>query len=120
MKIYLDDDVAAALLARLLRQAGHDVQTPVEAGIAGQHDAAHLTHAIQSQRVLISGNHDDFEVLHHLVIASSGHHSGILIVRRDNDLRRDLSPRGIVVAVGKLERAVSDLTDCFYMLNHWR
>ena len=28
MRLYLDDDVASALLARLLRQGGHDLQVP--------------------------------------------------------------------------------------------
>jgi hypothetical protein len=31
MRLYLDDDSAAALLARLLRQAGHDVRVPATA-----------------------------------------------------------------------------------------
>jgi hypothetical protein len=32
MRLYLDDDSASLLLARLLRQAGHDVQVPGGAG----------------------------------------------------------------------------------------
>jgi hypothetical protein len=68
-------------LARLLRNAGHDVQIPADANISGEDDAVHFTHAIRERRVLLSGNHDDFEQLHYLVIQSGGHHPGILIVR---------------------------------------
>jgi hypothetical protein len=35
MMIYLDDDSTASQLVRALRQAGHDVRTPAEAGLAG-------------------------------------------------------------------------------------
>ena len=35
MKIYLDDDSVAGRLIPALRQAGHDVRTPAEAGLAG-------------------------------------------------------------------------------------
>jgi hypothetical protein len=80
----------------------------------------HFTRAIRESRVILSGNHDDFEKLHYLVVESGGHHSGVLIIRRDNDLRRDLSPRGIVTAVRNLEASNVPLDDRFYVLNRWR
>jgi hypothetical protein len=55
MRLYLDDDSAATLLARLLTQAGHDVQTPADAGLSGEDDAVHLTDAIKDDRVLLTG-----------------------------------------------------------------
>ena len=66
--------------------------------LTAEDDAVHLTLATDEQRVLLSGNHDDFEKLHDLVLEPSGHHPSILIVRRDNDLRHDLTSRGIVHA----------------------
>jgi hypothetical protein len=57
MRLYLDDDSASALLARLLRQAGHDVQLPVEVGMSGEDDPVHLAHAIREGRVCLSHNH---------------------------------------------------------------
>ena len=33
MKLYLDDDTASPLLAKLLRKAGHDVQIPSEVAL---------------------------------------------------------------------------------------
>ena len=41
MRVYLDDDSAALLLARLLRQAGHDVELPADVGLSGEDDAVH-------------------------------------------------------------------------------
>jgi D-serine dehydratase len=80
MRFYLDDDTAYPLLARLLRQAGHDVELPADAGIAGSDDPVHLTHAIDTDRSCISQNYRDFENLHNLVMRSGGHHPGIFIV----------------------------------------
>jgi hypothetical protein len=120
MRLYLDDDSADPLLARLLRNAGHHVRLPAEIGHVGSHDAVHLKLAIREDRVLLSGNHDDFAFLHDLVLEARGHHPGILVVRRDNDPKRDLTPRGIVRAVGNLLSANFVMLDQLQILNHWR
>lgn len=119
MRIYLDDDSAAAVLIRLLRQASHEAVAPTETGLAGAHEAVHLERAIADNRVLLSGNHNDFRDLHRLVMRAGGHHPGILIVRRDNDTR-DLKPAGVVRAIAKLEASGMVLTDLFLILNQWR
>ncbi len=54
MILYLDDDSVAVVLVALLRRAGHDVQTPADAGIAGEDDPVHLTHAVLQDRDLLS------------------------------------------------------------------
>jgi len=59
MRLYLDEDCAEALLVSLLQQAGHDVQTHADAGLASAHDSVHLKHATREDRVLLSRNHDD-------------------------------------------------------------
>ena len=105
MNLYLDDDSADPLLARLLRQAGHDVQLPQDVGRMGSHDAVHLRYAIDSGRIILSHNHRDFQFLHDLVVDAQGHHPGILVVRKDNDPSRDLKPAGIVRAIRNLEAA---------------
>jgi hypothetical protein len=120
MRIYLDDDSAGPLLARLLRAAGHDVRLPTDVNLSGQSDPVHLRHAISGGWLLLSHNHDDFKELHLLVLEAQGHHPGILIVRRDNNPKRDLNQRGIVVAIGKLLAASAPLADEFVILNHWR
>jgi predicted nuclease of predicted toxin-antitoxin system len=118
MRLYLDDDMASGLLVKLLQQAGHDVQIPGDVTMSGADDPVHLTRAIRERRVILSANHDDFEDLHDL--KAEGHHPGILVVRKENNPRRDLTPRGIVNAIRKLESASIESRDTFQVLNQWR
>jgi predicted nuclease of predicted toxin-antitoxin system len=120
MTIYLDDDCAEVLLAVLLRKAGHDVQTSNEIGLAGAPDAVHLTRAIRAGRVLISKNHDDYVDLHDLLMAGKGHHPGILIVRKDNNPRRDMKAAHIARAVRNLVGTGVATADDVTILNHYR
>jgi hypothetical protein len=46
--------------------------------------------------VLLTRNYDDFAELHDVVQAAHGTHHGILVVRLDNDPRRDMTDRGVV------------------------
>jgi predicted nuclease of predicted toxin-antitoxin system len=64
MKLYLDEDIASALLAQLLRKAGHDVQLPADVGLGGKPDVVVFRHAISEDRILLSRNYQDFENLH--------------------------------------------------------
>src|SRR5262249_48718080 len=120
MRLYLDDNMAAALLVRLLRNAGHDVTTPADAALSGAEDPVHFTHAIADQRVILTKDHHDYQLMHNLVIQSQGHHPGIFVVRQDNDPRRDLSPGGIVRAIEKVTAAGIPIADQYIVLNHWR
>ena len=120
MRLYLDDDSAWPLLARLLRHGGHDVLLPADAGMAGKADPLHFIHAVGADRVLLTHNHRDFENLHLLVLKVGGHHPGVLAVRRDNDRKRDLTPAGIVRAIRNLEAAGAVVADTYCVLNHWR
>ena len=120
MRLYLDDDSANTLLAQLLRNAGHDVELPHDAGLSGEPDPVHLTHAISEARILLTKNYGDFEYLHNLLGIAHGHHSGILVVRHDNDPKRDLTPRGIVRTLAKLEAAGVPIADSYHILNQWR
>ncbi len=120
MRIYLDDDSVGNTLVRQLRQSGNDVRLPIEIGLAGAHDATHLQFAIKESRTLLSRNHDDFEAIHNLVMEVHGHHFGILMVRFDNNPKRDLDARGIVRAVRRLQAANIPVANQFLFLNQWR
>lgn len=120
MRIYLDEDLASGLLAALMQKAGHDVATPVDAGLLGRADAVQLTYSIQESRVCLSRNFKDFEELHMLLREAHGHHFGILVVRRENDPTRDLTPKGIVAAIRKLESAGVPIANEYIILNQWR
>jgi predicted nuclease of predicted toxin-antitoxin system len=120
MRLYLDDDSVGHILIQLLRRAGHDVQTPTAVGLAGSADAVHLRHAIQDNRVCLTRNYSDFEDLHLLILEAQGHHPGILVIRRDDDPKRNLSPAGIVRAIRNLEAAGVPIADEYIILNAWR
>jgi predicted nuclease of predicted toxin-antitoxin system len=120
MKLYLDDDTASALLVKLLRKAGHDVQVPSDVGLTGAPDPVHLTRAVADDRVCVTKNHDDFWILHNLIKQVGGHHPGIFVIRQDNDPSCDLTSKGIVSAIRKLEASGVPIKDEFIVLNHWR
>lgn len=120
MLLYLDDDSASAVLIRRLSAEGHDIRTPANAGIAGQEDATHLMDAIRTNRALLTRNHDDFDLLHDLVLLAGGHHPGILVVRGDNDPTRDMSPGAISRAINNLTASHVPIADVLHVLNHWR
>lgn len=42
MRLYLDDDTASPLLAKLLRRAGHEIEMPGDAGMSGAPDPVRL------------------------------------------------------------------------------
>jgi hypothetical protein len=120
VRVYLDDDIASGLLRSLLVKGGYDAQLPSDVGLRGKDDSVHLTHAIRDSRTLVSRNYGDFENLHDLIGAARGNHPGILVVRKDNDPRRDLDAHGVVRAIGKLLAAGVPIADQYIVLNHWR
>ena len=83
-------------------------------------DPVHLTHAIRNGRQCLTRNYEDYEVLHNLIMQAQGKHPGILVVRRDNDPTRDLTPKGIVAAIRKLEAVGVPIENEYIVLNHWR
>ena len=120
MRLYLDDDLAWPLLTSLLRKAGHDVCLPADMGAAGAKDPVHLSHAVRQARVCLTRDYSDYQLLHNLIMVVGGHHPGILVVRQENDRKKDLGPPGIVRAIGKLEASNYALADQYEVLNHWR
>jgi predicted nuclease of predicted toxin-antitoxin system len=120
MKLYLDDNSADPVLTRMLLRAGHTVVCPADVGLAGASDARHLRHAVGAGLVLLTADRVDFRDLHDLVLACGGVHPGIVVVRYENDPRRDMKPKHIAGAVGKLERSGVDLTGQLTILNQWR
>lgn len=120
MNLYLDDDSADRRLIALLKRAGHAIVTPVHVGLAGAADARHLIYCCGNDLVLLSRNHDDFLDLHLVIEAAGGTHSGMLIVRSDNDPTRDMTSRGVVAALGRLESSGVTMAGQFLILNQWR
>jgi predicted nuclease of predicted toxin-antitoxin system len=120
MRLYLDDDSVEALLVRLLRHAGHDVQILADVGMAGANDPVHLTHAIREGRAILTKNYGDFQELHLLVRESQGHHPGILVVRQDANPRNTMDAYDIARAIRNLEAAGVPIVDEYTNLNAWQ
>lgn len=120
MRIYLDDDSVDALLIALLRRAGHDVLLPADFGLSGDEDPVHFSQAIQENAVILSHNYEDFRLLHDFLLIGGGHHFGLLVVRKDNDSRRDMKPAGVVRAIRNFLAANIPLADQCVILNQWR
>jgi hypothetical protein len=118
MRIYIDEDLSNGLLVRLLRAAGRT--SPIGRRLVGKSDAVQFRFAIHEGRVCLSANYDDYEELHLLIAEARGNHPGILVVRQDNDPTRDLTLKGIVAAIRKLESAGVPIANEYTVLNQWR
>jgi Domain of unknown function (DUF5615) len=118
--LYLDDDTCAALLVRLLRKAGHVVMIPADVGMSGRHDAEHLLRCVRDGRVFLTKNYLDFLPIHDLIVGCSGRHTGIIVIREEDDRRKNMTPKGIVSSIGRVEQAYSDLSNELITLNDWR
>lgn len=122
LNLYLDDCTNSDLLANLLRQAGHQVVRPADAGngLEGEDDDIHLAYAAANALTLVTKNPSDFSSLHDL----DPRHAGILAIYQDNDPSRDMSDAEIVKAINNLEVAARNGGDPiqgkFHSLNDWR
>ena len=116
LRLLLDEDSQAKPLVKLLQNAGHDVVTVNEAGLASQSDSAVLDYARQSNRLLLTHNCNDFEVLHQ----QNSSHPGILAVYQNDDRSKNMSRRDIVAAIANLEAANIPLENQFIALNPWK
>jgi hypothetical protein len=120
LSIYLDDCADSDTLAVCLRQAGHRVVTPRDAGNVGIDDPDHLAYAAQQGHVLLTHNCGDFQDLHDDWQAQGQTHAGIFLVYRDNDVRRDPTPRDLVRAIARLLASGLSIANECHVLNHWR
>ncbi len=117
LNLYLDDCADSTSLDRLLRQAGHTVVRPKDAGILGRPDDIHFAYALQHSLVILTKDPNDFLALHR----QNPNHSGIFAGYQDNHLGRDMTPADIVAAVARIEAAVGyPIAGEFHNLNAWR
>lgn len=118
LRLLLDEDTQAKRLVRLLREAGHDVQTTTEASLLHKADAQVLAHARREGRLLMTRNCGHFHALHY----NEADPPGILAIYQHNTAS-DLSDADILDAIAALE-AVSEETGWsldgqFIILNQW-
>jgi predicted nuclease of predicted toxin-antitoxin system len=120
MRLLIDENMSDPHLAARLRKAGHDIALAGDAGLRGQSDPRVMIEAIGGARAVPTRDFEDLEDLHLLVLASGGHHPGILAVRFDGNPRHDLTIPAIVTAINNLQTFGLALTDGLHVLNHWK
>ncbi len=120
LPIYLDDCADHNLLAILLRNAGHKVQTPRNAGTSGVVDIEHLEYAASYNYVLLTFNPSDFQSLHHEWQTEGRRHAGIFLIYQDNDVAKDMKYTDIVRSIKNLLASGLPIANELHILNHWR
>ena len=116
MNLLLDEDSQGNVLVRLLRDAGHNVETVSGVDMAGQNDPAVFTFATRTRRVLLTRNGRDFLLLHQ---ANTGH-AGILVEHQDADAAKNMTYPQIAAAIAKIEASGWDLSGVLVSLNAWQ
>jgi predicted nuclease of predicted toxin-antitoxin system len=119
MRLLLDDNMTSPLLASRLQAQVHDPVLASDVGLLSVTDPRVFIWAIGQALAVLTRDSRDFEDLHALIMAASGHHPGILVVRFDNDPRHNLTDRGIANAINKLESSGIPILDRIHVLNHW-
>ena len=111
-----DEDSQAKYLVNMLKTAGHAVLTVNEANIAGFPDDSVLDYARQHNRILLTRNCNDFQVLHQ----ADPVYPGILAIYQNAETAKNMSYQTIVKAISNLESAGTDLVNQFVILNQWQ
>jgi len=120
MRLYLDDDMDANVLIRVLQNEGHEVMSPRGVAMRGAEDEAHLRYAAAHQCAVVIANVRDFLVLHQMWQEEERQHAGILALYRENNPQRDLTYAQLARAISRLERTGLPLQNTFHNLNMWR
>ena len=120
MRLLLDENMSDRRLAARLRAQGHDPVLATDVGLLSATDARVFIAAITQALPVLTRDSEDFADLHDLIMAAGGHHSGVLVVRFDNDPRHNLTDRGIASAINKLESSGVLIPDRIHVLNPWR
>ena len=120
MRLLLDENMSDRRLAARLRAQGHDPVLATDVGLLSATDARVFIAAITQALPVLTRDSEDFADLHDFIMAAGGHHSGVLVVRFDNDPRHNLTDRGIASAINKLESSGVLIPDRIHVLNPWR
>lgn len=115
--LYVDEDSMHRGLVAALRCRELDVVTVQEAKMRGRTDASQLALATTAGRALYSANVPDFARLHHQVMASGEHHSGITLLT-DQSWSVGEQLRGLIAIL--TARSAEDMVDKLEFLSNWR
>jgi len=116
LRLLVDEDTEAKTLVRLLREAGHDVLTVLEAGLSGHLDPEVLARGTGEDRVVLTRNCGDFAALH----AANPAHAGIIGIYQDADPLKTMNYGQVVAAIANFVATSAEAKGQFIPLNAWR
>lgn len=117
-RLYLDEDITP-LLARLLRERGHDAISCREISATGITDEDQLERATELGRAILSSNYGDFIRIGRACVRDGRTHGGIIISYHQIDVD---TINEDVVAVSRFITEIDGehLPNCLYRLEDFR
>ena len=113
VRLYLDEDLSSKELVARLAAAGHELVPTLR----GEPDTHVWANAQAMQAAVVTQNARDFESP---ALAGPGHH-GLLLVYRENDPSRDMTPARLADAIDRVARTWEDgVADRILTLNAFR
>ncbi len=88
MGLLLDENMSDRRLAARLGAQGHDPVLATGVGLLSATDARVFIAAITQALPVLTRDSEDFTDLHDLIMAAGGHHSGVLVVRDPEQVRK--------------------------------
>ena len=88
MRLLLDENMSDRRLGARLRAQGHDPVLATGVGLLSATDARVFIAAITQALPVLTRDSEDFTDLHDLIMAGGGHHSGVLVVRDPEQVRK--------------------------------
>lgn len=113
IKIYLDDNLDNDYLKNILRNFGFEVISPREIKMRHKKDEEHLKYAIINQALVLTKD-KGFKKLHNKI-----NHRGIIIIRQENNLKKDMKENKIVKALKNIEALKLKLENNLIYLNQF-
>ena len=114
MRLLLDEDSQEKALVKILISKGNDVITVNDCGLSGQDDITVFGKAVETQRVILTRNCDDF-----IEIADSGaRHSGILLHYPNGQVQ--MSHDAIAKSIWNIENTIGDISNQVIAIDHWQ
>ena len=120
LTIYLDDCSDDNRLIHSLTLAGHTAISPRSTDTKGWEDGDHLRYAATHGYCLLTLNPADFRRLHRDWQERGCTPSGIFVIYRDNNIRKDMNYTDIVRSIANVLASNLPIVNEIYTLNQWR
>jgi predicted nuclease of predicted toxin-antitoxin system len=119
LKLLVDEDSQGKLLVNQLKKAGHNIHTVNDVDLRSASDIAVFAYAINHNYVMLTHNCIDFSELAEQILQQGKHHSGLLLIYKDNNPTKDISVAAIIKALKNLQNSKLILIDQTIILNKY-